>query len=175
MSNAPNEHPSPDEHAESECRQDRSLAASVERLRREFDHWLDVALSQGEKALDAVGLKGGLGWSPAVDVVEWVDDVTVFVDLPGVDPQAIELTLAGNMLTLKGEKPAVAADDAHVVLRTRPRGKFTRSVPLPVPVDPDQVAADAKDGVLTVRLTKSERARARQIPVGGGQVDSGEA
>jgi HSP20 family protein len=174
MSQAPNDPQYQSPNVEHEPRHDRPLTASVEKLRRELDHWLDVAWSQGEKALDAFGLKSGF-WSPAVDVVEKGDDILVFVDVPGINPQTIELTLAGNMLTLKGERFCTRGDDdGHVHLRTRPRGKFHRSIPLPIPVDSDKVAADAKDGVLTIRLTKSERAKTRQIPVGGRESHTSE-
>src|SRR5262245_14571797 len=115
MSNAPNEPQSNSEYSDSECRHDRPIAASVEKLRRELDHWLDVAWSQGEKALDAVGLRGGIGWTPAIDVVERGDEVYVYVDIPGVNPQSIELTIAGNMLTLKGEKLSGTTDELALV------------------------------------------------------------
>src|SRR5262245_22935520 len=152
MSQEPNDPQLETPHADSGTRADRPLTASVEKLRRELDHWLDVAWSQGEKALDAFGLKGG--WAPAVDIVERGDDILVFVDVPGIDPHGIELTLAGNMLTLRGERFCVRGDDdGHVHLRTRPRGKFQRSIPLPIPVNSDKVSAEAKDGVLTIRLT----------------------
>ena len=55
-----------------EPRPERPLTASVEKLRKELDHWLDVAWSQGEKALDAFGLKTNPSWTPAVDLMEAV-------------------------------------------------------------------------------------------------------
>lgn len=170
MSNAPNDPHAPNDHDEAEGRHERPLTASVEKLRRELDHWLDVAWSQGEKALDAFGLKGSIGWTPAIDVMERGDDVFIFVDVPGVDPHTIDLTLAGNMLSIKGERFCPTHEDGQLHVRTRPRGKFTRSIPLPVPVEAEKVSADAKDGVLTIHLVKSERAKSRQIPVGGRTV-----
>jgi HSP20 family protein len=90
------------------------------------------------------------------------------LEIPGVNPDLVEVTLAGNMLTVRGEKPATQRDERGVChVRERSAGKFTRSIPLPAAVNAEQVSAEAKDGVLTIRLTKAERARARHIRVQG--------
>ena len=156
------------ENTETENESQRPLTASVEKLRQELDHWLEVALSQGEKALDKIGIRNlGKSWCPPADVVETDDDVRVFVDLPGVDPQSVEVTLAGNMLTLQGEKSAFQTDENDQMhTHERSAGKFSRSIPMPAPVDADAVHADTVNGVLHVRLPKTERARPRQIPIG---------
>lgn len=141
------------------------LAASIEKLREELDRLMDVAVSRGERALDVFGVRTR-HWIPAVDVIETGEDVLVDVEMPGVDPQSVDITLAGNMLTLKGTKPVRTPEQgetAHV--HERLRGDFQRSIPLPVPVDPEQVSADAQRGVLHIRLTKTERAKAKQIKV----------
>lgn len=149
------------------------LTGSVERLRQEFDRWLETAMSQGGRALNAIGLRSGGKWTPPVDVVETPDEVLVTVDLPGVAASAVGVTLAGNMLTLKGESASIdAPEDRRVHMTERCHGPFERSVPMPVPVEPESVSAEARDGVLTVRLPKAERAKTRQIPVstgGGGE------
>ena len=152
---------------QSETRADRPLTASVEKLRRELDHWLDVAWSQGERALDAFGIKSShTPWTPAVDLIETPDDVQVIVDLPGVDAQKVEITLAGNMLTLRGERlPPLNREQQQLHLRQRPSGAFVRAIPMPAPVDSDKVSASTDNGVLTIRLTKSERAKPRQISI----------
>ena len=145
---------------------DNPVTASVQRLRQEFDRWLETAMSQGGKALNALGLKGKRPWYPAVDVVETPDSVCVSVNLPGVNPSSVDVSLAGNMLTIKGEAPELQLGDSDVAhVRQRNEGPFERSVPMPVPVDPEQVIAEAKQGVLTVRLAKTELAKPRQIPV----------
>jgi HSP20 family protein len=141
------------------------LAASVEKLRHEFDHWLEAAVSQGERALDAFGLRGR-HWFPPVDVVETPEAVLVDVDLPGVDPQLVDVTLAGNMLTLRGKRIArdsVAGESAH--LAERPHGDFQRSIPMPAAVDAEHVSAQAANGVLHIRLAKTERSKPRHIRV----------
>lgn len=157
--------------SETEPRPEGPLTASVEKLRQELDRWLEVAVAQGGRALDAFGLRNEKSWSPAIDLIERTDDVLVLVDLPGVAPSAVDVTLAGNMLLLKGKRPDHSQNAEETVhLAERLSGEFCRSIPMPAPVDPEQVSAEAKEGVLRVRLAKTERARPRQIPVqAGGQ------
>jgi HSP20 family protein len=148
-------------------RTESPLMNSVEKLKSELDHWMENALSQGGRALEAFGFRGSSGsWTPVVDVVETGDEVLVDVDLPGIDPAAVEVSLAGNMLTLKGSKsvrPTLETDAEHH--RERSHGKFLRSLPLPVPVDAENVSAEFRHGVLHVRLAKAERAKVREIRV----------
>ena len=61
------------------------LTSSAERLRHELDRWLEVAWHQGERALDAFGIRGSK-WTPMVDVIETGDSVLVYADLPGIKP-----------------------------------------------------------------------------------------
>lgn len=149
-----------------DTRTEGRVTASVERLRRELDHWLEMAFAQGGKALDKMGLRGHGPWVPLVDIVETLDEVHVYADLPGIDPASVEVTIAGNMLTLKGESPERSVEKTDCVhVRERPHGPFSRSIPMPVPVDSEAVSAEAKEGVLHIRLGKAERARARQIQI----------
>lgn len=148
--------------------QDEStFAASIEKLRNEFERWLDTAMSQGGRALDRMGWKSGTRTLyPPVDILETPEEIRVHVDLPGIEPASIEVSLAGNMLTLKGEKAALSPASGETIhLNERAHGSFSRSIPLPVPVNEEDVEAESKNGVLQIRLAKSEQARARQIPI----------
>lgn len=153
-----------------EGRSEGPITASVERLRTELDRWLDAAMTQGGKALDVMGLRGsGKPWVPHIDLVESPEDVKVYVSLPGTNPQSVDVTIAGNMLTIKGETPTnPVGDDETFHLRQLEHGPFQRSIPMPAPVDAESVTAQSHNGVLTVRLAKSERAKTRQIPVNVG-------
>lgn len=152
---------------------DNPLTASVDKLRREFDRWVDYAVTQGGRAIDAAGLTTG-PHIPAVDLVETLDEVHVTVDLPGVDPATIDLTLAGNMLTIQATVPARPdAEDADVHRRERATGEFKRSIPMPVAVNPDSVTAESHHGVLFVRLSKAEQLKKRSIKVQGGPASTG--
>jgi HSP20 family protein len=138
----------------------------VERLRAELDRWMDAAWSQGERAIDAIGLRAGRGWTPPIDVIEDADSVRVIVNVPGVDASSIEVTVAGHMLTVSGVLPGVDAGvQGQRLSQERPVGEFRRSIPLPACVDPDRVSASSHHGVLTVTIAKSEQLKARKIPV----------
>ncbi|MBT6154606.1 MAG: Hsp20/alpha crystallin family protein [Planctomycetaceae bacterium] len=155
--------------SDNEQEEQSRLNASVERLRGEFDHWLEAVVSQGGKTLDRFGLRGvGQSFVPAVDVIESAETIEVLIDLPGVDPQSVNLSLVGNMLTIEAEKPEFEANDSQTVhTRERLGGTFSRSIPMPAAVDPEKVTAEAIDahGTLRVELTKAERAIRRQIQV----------
>ena len=140
-----------------------TFRTSADRVRQEFERWLEAAWNQGERAIDAIGLRPG---RPPVDVIERPDSVLVLIDVPGLGPEQIDLSLAGNMLTVQGTFPAAAAADADQVhLRERPSGSFKRCVPLPASVNAETISAECRLGVLQVTIAKSERDRARHIPV----------
>ncbi|HUG91554.1 MAG TPA: Hsp20/alpha crystallin family protein [Planctomycetaceae bacterium] len=146
------------------------LTASVERLRHELDRWLEAAMEQGGRALNAIGLRGiRRPFQPAVDVVEGDDEIVAYSDIPGCDADLIEVSVTGNMLTIKGLKPGVPPDEGRAVhISERPAGEFSRSIPLPAPVNAEAVSAVTRDGVLTIRLSKTERAKSRHIRVTSG-------
>jgi len=143
------------------------LSQSVERLRREFERWLDSAMQQGNRALDVVGLRGAdRPWAPAVDLIETPTEVLVDVDLPGIDPVLVDVSLTGNMLTVQGPKRThIPPPGGTVHVTERMQGPFQRAIPMPTPVIADSVSAEIKNGVLKIRLMKSEKARAMKITV----------
>lgn len=98
----------------------------------------------------------------------WADDHNVFaeLDLPGIDPDKLEVTVTeGNQLAVQGERAAPEVAGAAWVRQERPFGRFSRSVTLPVLVDPDKVEAKYENGVLKLTLPKSEAAKPRKINV----------
>ena len=149
------------------CATESTHESSAEKLRDVVAGWIDMVATQGERAIDAVGIRiPGKPWVPSVDLVESHDSVVVHVDLAGVDPGKIEVLLVGNMLTVKGESPAIFLQKGETQhRRERPVGAFSRSIPLPVAVDSEHVGAESKNGVLTVTLAKQEHARTRQIQI----------
>ena len=104
-------------------------------------------------------------WSPAVDVVETPEAYVVIADVPGVDPASIDLSVTGNVLTLRGVKPDAHATEPSGPLRERSFGPFHRMVVLAGEVDFDAAQAEARNGVLTIRLPKRVAAKPRTIPV----------
>jgi HSP20 family protein len=111
------------------------------------------------------------GWVPAVDINEYSNRFELYVDLPGVDPGSVELTLEDGILTLSGERRAKGSandDDAPQNRRIeRSQGQFYRRFVLPDTVDSERVNATGKDGVLTVTIPKQAKAMPRRIQIGG--------
>jgi HSP20 family protein len=101
---------------------------------------------------------------PRVDVSESDNEYEVTAELPGIDEKDVEVTLADNVLTIRGEKKVEREErdkGKNYYLSERSFGSFRRAVPLPAEVDEDRVEANFKNGVLTVRLPKSPQAQAR--------------
>lgn len=92
-------------------------------------------------------------------------DLVVDADLPGISEKNVELTLADNVLYVTAERKLNAPEGYAPRRQERASFRFSRSVALPVKVDPEKVTAAVKDGVLTVTLSKAEEARPRQIQV----------
>jgi HSP20 family protein len=105
-------------------------------------------------------------WSPLVDIHETKSGYQLQVELPGVKQEDIQVSIEGETLTLKGERKhevEVKEDEYHRVERSY--GRFERSVVLPSVVDPGQVKATYRDGVLEIQLPKKEEAKPKEIKV----------
>ena len=104
--------------------------------------------------------------APAVDVYEEKDDIVVKAELPGMEKSDIEVNLADSRLTLKGEKKKEEKIEEENYFRSeRSYGAFVRSVQLPAEVQADKVKAAFKNGILEVRLPKTEEAKRKEIKV----------
>jgi HSP20 family protein len=102
--------------------------------------------------------------APRVDVAETDKDVVLSAELPGVEEKDIDVSLRGDQLTIKGEKKSEHEEEreqnGRVVHRLeRSYGSFQRTISVPYAVDPGQVSAEFKDGVLRIRLPKPEDAQ----------------
>jgi HSP20 family protein len=106
------------------------------------------------------------GWTPAVDVYEERDKITVRAELPGMNKQDIEVTVEGDTLTISGERRQEQEKRQGETYRSeRFLGRFQRTLTLPSEVDPNQIQATYKDGVLTIVCSKSEQAKRKQIDI----------
>jgi HSP20 family protein len=98
------------------------------------------------------------------------DDYVIALDLPGVSPDAIDIDVERNMLTVKAERrPVTKADDVQMELSERPLGVFSRQLMLADTLDTEAITADYEAGVLTLRIPIAERAKPRKITVGRGE------
>jgi HSP20 family protein len=134
----------------------------------------------------------GVGWggrmagmeltrAPHADVLETMEEIRVSLELPGLRPEEVDVSLENNILTISGEKHREHQETDHEHrwhLSERRYGRFHRSFVLPRDVDQEQIRASFENGVLNVTVPKSERARPRriQIQVGNGQqqIETGE-
>lgn len=105
------------------------------------------------------------GWSPLVDVYETPDETLVVAEIPGVDPSRVELSLTGNLLVLRGVKEAGELPESQLQARERRFGVFHRQIMVSNEVDFDAAQADARNGVLTIRLPRRKSAKPRNIPI----------
>ncbi|MDD2202440.1 MAG: Hsp20/alpha crystallin family protein [Firmicutes bacterium] len=101
-----------------------------------------------------------------VDITETSEEFVVTAELPGMNPDDIEITLSDNQVTIKGRRAAEQEDKRGNYLRTERRfGSFCRSFALSSPIADDKVTASYKDGILEVHLPKSEGAKPKQIEI----------
>jgi HSP20 family protein len=109
-------------------------------------------------------------WVPPVDIHEYANRFELYVDLPGVDPAEVELTLDGGVLTLSGDRReqvlTKSGEDLQGRRTERGYGHFHRRFVLPDTVDGEKVNATGKNGVLTVTIPKQAKAMPRRIQIG---------
>ena len=105
-------------------------------------------------------------WVPATDVTETNEEIVLTAELPGMRQEDVQVTVANNVLTIQGEKKNETEHTEGGVFRTeRTYGAFSRSFTLPAGINMDKIGANAKDGVLTLRIPKPEEIKAKQIEV----------
>jgi len=135
----------------------------IEKARGEMDRLLDTFLFGKPKTS---GFAEEEEWQPPVDMAETESDFIVSVEIPGVDPKDIDVSLSEGSLFIKGEKKPEAEEreeDYHLVEGNY--GSFMRSIRLPVEIQTDKISASYKNGVLTVILPKSEGIQKRGIKI----------
>lgn len=104
--------------------------------------------------------------APSLDVFEEKDELVVKADLPGMNKDEIEVTVTENVVTIKGEKKKEEeVKEKDYYRRERSYGSFVRSVELPCEVKSDQIKANFKDGVLEVRMPKTEEAKKKSVSI----------
>jgi len=105
-------------------------------------------------------------WIPACDITEGPEGLRLSLDIPGVDPQNVKISLENRVLTIRGEKQRKAdekTDQGHRFERNF--GAFERTFTLPETLETDKVQASSENGVLTLVIPKAEKAKPREIPV----------
>jgi HSP20 family protein len=140
--------------------------APLSQLRWEMDQLFDRFFSDPFSLLTKDVSRAFGDWTPSIDVTESNTEVAVKIEVPGVAPENVNVSLNGNVLTVEGEKSAEREEEGKNYYRAeRSFGSFRRSVELPQNVDLDSAAAEHTNGVLTVRLTKRKGSEAKRIPI----------
>jgi HSP20 family protein len=128
-------------------------------LREAMDHLFDEAFTR------PFGLTGALQ-APAVDLYQTDDEVVVHASLPGMKAEDVQISVTGDMLTIKGEfKEKEEKKEKAYHLREQRYGAFERTLSLPTEVLADKAKADFEDGVLTISLPKAEEVKPKTITV----------
>lgn len=96
------------------------------------------------------------------------DDFVVHFDLPGIDPESIDLDVERNVLSVRAERRSPAPENAEMIVAERPTGSFSRQLFLGDTLDTDRVDASYEAGVLTLRIPVTEKAKPRRIQITGG-------
>ena len=136
----------------------RDLMTTQREFDRLFREAFAPALAEGEVSTRT--------WAPPVDIYENGDNLVLKAELPGINPDDVEIRVEDNTLYLKGERrfeKEVKEQNFHRVERSY--GTFTRTFSLPNSVDADKVSANYQDGVLTLTMPKKEEAKPKTIKV----------
>ena len=133
---------------------------------------MSKTLAEVDRLFNAVDRPLGLrsvprGTFPAINVYDQGDTTVMVAEVPGVDPNALELTVLNDTVTLKGERQLDVPQEARVYRQERIQGGFTRTITLPESVNPDSVKAEYRHGVLRVTMDKAEAAKAKRIEIQG--------
>ncbi|ADO44733.1 MAG: Hsp20/alpha crystallin family protein [Hydrogenobacter thermophilus] len=131
--------------------------AELERIRREFDRLIEEMWPREEVER---------AFAPAVEMYETDNEIVVKAELPGVKKENIEVSIKDNTLHIRGEKKEEREEKTETIHRLeRVYGKFERVLTLPVDVKAEEVKAEYKDGILEIRLPKSEVSKEKKIEI----------
>jgi len=130
-------------------------------LRKEMDSMFGRFFGEWPSVEPASG-----AWAPFLDLSETDENLIVRAEVPGISPRDIQISLVGNTLNIRGEKKQEKEQKEENYYRMeRSHGSFSRAVSIPCEVEEDKVDARYKDGVLTITMPKTEKARAKEIKI----------
>ena len=134
-------------------------------LRREIDRLLQG--TSGSRP------NGPSEWAPAVDIRETEHELTFAVELPGIKPEAVEVTAQDHVLMIRGERAEEEGEEGRYHLVERNVGAFMRHFHLPEGVDTDKINATFEQGVLRIRIQKEALPQPKKIRISVGTSVSG--
>jgi HSP20 family protein len=134
----------------------RELSSIQNELNRLFGRTFSAETGEAREA----------AWVPAIDVAETQDRFVITAELPGVEPDDVDISVENSVLTLRGDRRfyrETKEDDFHRIERRF--GSFARSITLPSTADPERIRASFDGGVLTIEVPKKEEAKPRKIQI----------
>lgn len=138
-------------------REERAYHPLVRQMNRLFGDFF------GETPSAMTGMRE---FTPSIDVSETESDILVKAEVPGVDPEEIDISITDDSVFIKGEKKEESETrEENYYHFERKYGSFSREISLPANVKKDEASAETRDGVLTVKLPKQEKEKARAIKV----------
>lgn len=141
----------------------RELEEMNERLNRAFGNSLYSKNGRSEFTRESMR---AVDWAPHVDVAETTEDYQIKVEVPGVNKDDVKVTVNNGILRVEGERHQEKEENGKKYHRIeRSYGSFLRTFTLPENIDETLVRAEYKDGVLNVRIPKTERAKPKSIDV----------
>ena len=143
-------------------------------IQDEMNQLFGQATGQGGRTTG--GEAGTRAWAPALDIAERNDAYVVTVEVPGIKPEQLDITLENGALTISGERRFETETKEEQYHRIERRyGAFRRSITLPAHVLAEGIQASSEDGVLQILVPKAEEAKAKRIQVRPGRTESAAA
>jgi HSP20 family protein len=125
---------------------------------RELDRLAEQTLSAGTRAIRTMPM----------EALRRGDEFKIFIDLPGVVPDDIDLTVERNVVSVRARRAPAHQEGDEVIIDERPYGEFSRQLFLGENLDPDRLSADTRDGVLELTIPVSEASKPRRVALGSG-------
>jgi HSP20 family protein len=139
----------------------------ADKLQRKIDNMYDQFF--GPNFLPSAYLLSDGNWDPKLDISEGRKDITIKVEIPGIEAKDFDISIVGRRLTIRGEKKQEQKEKEETYYRVeRSYGYFKRTIELPAEVDPNKVDASYKRGVLKMKLRKIKESETKRIKVTTG-------
>lgn len=133
--------------------------SELRNLQREVDRVFDRFFTGDDES-------GGRVWSPPMDLAETDDTYRLFLDVPGIRKDDLEINFQNNTLTVRGTRSGWDHDENATLVRSeRATGDFFRSITLPESIEAEDIEAEFDNGVLTIHVPKTEKSITRQIEI----------
>lgn len=137
-----------------------SLIHQLHRLSQEWDQLFEPNHPEDNSLVETSH------WAPCVDIKEEADRFVLYADIPGVEPNDIEIAMEDGVLTIKGERSSSQKEESEGYTRIeRSKGTFYRRFALPDTADPERITAEGNHGVLEIIIPKREKAKSKTIKV----------